>query len=155
MFKNIKFGRNKDSDESDSKDKMGKSKDKKEKSGKGEDGQPKAEDSKNKKEKQAEQGEDTVDGNSENVFERKKSNRDKLDQEKITDFQVQSVLVSVYDNNGEFIECFQRYYWTCFWQSNSWYSIGTVVPSTTNVWLMIPGSGFNCTRDRGSNVVTD
>ena len=57
--------------------------------------------------------------------------------------------------NGEFIECFQRYYWTCFWQGNSWYCIGTVVPSTTNVWPMILGSGFTCTHGRGSNVVTD
>lgn len=99
MFKNIKFGKNKDNGEQDSEDKSGKSGDKKAQNGKADNGSPKAKDSKKKKGKQAEQGEDTVDDDSGKELSPKsdgtglglrKSNRDKLDLEKTTDFQVHS-----------------------------------------------------------------
>ena len=107
MFKNIKFGKNKDNGEQDSEDKSGKSGDKKAQNGKADNGSPKAKDSKKKKGKQAEQGEDTVDDDSGKELSPKsdgtglglrKSNRDKLDLEKTTDFQVHSVSISKEDS---------------------------------------------------------
>lgn len=94
MFKNIKFGKNKDNcDDS-------KTSGEKAQSEKAEDSQPKAEDSKKKKKKRkeaAEQEEDEVDSSNKRDVSavsggfdtgHKKHNRNKLDEHKTTDFQV-------------------------------------------------------------------